>query len=120
VIAVTKHLALLALACWTTSTYAAERRCGWLSNPTPSNYFLTDRKGTWSISEQGGFQADGMENLPDFPKGRWIITNGSSYGYGCACMTVETDRETMRINTILSAHERPLKHCSADRALRRR
>jgi hypothetical protein len=34
----------------------AERRCGWLENPTPANYCLTDRDGEWTIGVQGGYR----------------------------------------------------------------
>jgi hypothetical protein len=99
---------------------AAERRCGWLANPTPSNYWFTDRDGEWTISEQGGYQADGMDVMPDMSSRGWIVTNGSSYGYGCACMTVETDRKSKRIIRIIAASSRPLKQCRADRHLTKR
>ena len=38
---------------------APERRCGWLQNPTPANYWLIDRDGEWTIGAQGGYQAPG-------------------------------------------------------------
>ena len=95
---------------------AAERRCGWLANPTPSNFWFTDRNGEWTISEQGGYQADGMDNMPDMTTRGWVKTNGY-YGYGCACMSVKTDSSTKRIANILSASPRPLKQCRLDRNL---
>ncbi|HYG29015.1 MAG TPA: DUF4087 domain-containing protein, partial [Allosphingosinicella sp.] len=36
-----------------------QRRCGWLDNPTPANWWLTDRDGEWLIGAQGGYQAPG-------------------------------------------------------------
>ena len=45
-----------------TKVFAAtpfETRCGWFSNPTPSNAFLSDRHGEWIIGLQGGHQAKG-------------------------------------------------------------
>jgi Protein of unknown function (DUF4087) len=98
---------------------AAERRCGWLANPTPANYWLNDRQGEWIISEQGGYQADGMDHMPDMTTRGWVKTNGY-YGYGCACMTVDTDRKTKRITNIVSAIPRPLRQCRADRLLTKR
>jgi Protein of unknown function (DUF4087) len=109
-----RPLAILALALATAPVAAAEQRCGWLANPTPSNYWLTDRDGEWTLSIQGGDHAEGMEQMPDMTTRGWVKTNGY-YGYGCACMTVETDRKTMKITNVLSATPRPLKQCRADR-----
>lgn len=95
-----------------------ERRCGWLQNPTPANYWLIDRDGEWTISAQGGYQAPGMDEMPDMTTGGWVRTNGN-YGYGCACMTVSTDRATMRITRVHAAEPRPLRQCRADRRLPR-
>ncbi|MBL7685903.1 MAG: DUF4087 domain-containing protein, partial [Deltaproteobacteria bacterium] len=36
-----------------------ETRCGWIDNPTPANWDLTDRDRTWTIGVQGGVQAEG-------------------------------------------------------------
>ena len=112
-----KPLALLALSLTTTAS-AAETRCGILSNPTPQNYWLRDKHAEWTISEQGGFVAEGFDELPDMRKRGWVETNGS-YGYGCACMRVEVDREYQRIARIISAKPVPLKQCRRDPALRR-
>ncbi|MEO1404760.1 MAG: DUF4087 domain-containing protein, partial [Cyanobacteria bacterium J06635_1] len=49
------------LASLVPSSSAVEKRCGWLENPTPSNWWLNDRDGSWGISFQGGYQADGMD-----------------------------------------------------------
>ncbi len=95
-----------------------ERRCGWLQNPTPANYWLIDRDGEWTIMAQGGFQAEGWEDMGDLTTRGWVRTNGY-YGYGCACMTVTTDRANMRITRIHSAQSRPLRQCRADRRLPR-
>jgi Protein of unknown function (DUF4087) len=97
---------------------AAERRCGWLHNPTPANWFLVDRAGEWLIGMQGGHQAAGMDDMPDMSTRGWVTTNGS-YGYGCACMTVTTDRKSMRVVQILSAKPVALRQCRSDRRLPR-
>ena len=97
---------------------ATERRCGWLVNPTPGNFWLNDRHGEWTIGAQGGYQAPGMDNMPDMSTRGWVRTNGS-YGYGCACMTVTTDARTRRITRIRSATPVPLRQCQADRRLPR-
>ncbi|QDZ06497.1 DUF4087 domain-containing protein [Sphingomonas panacisoli] len=95
---------------------APEKRCGWLSNPTPANYWLRDREGEWTLGEQGGYQAPGMDELPDMTAKGWVATNGS-YGYGCACLSVTTDKRTKQVTRIFSGQSVPLKQCRADRRL---
>ena len=113
-----RYLALLTFAALALPAHAAERRCGWLTNPTPSNYWLIDRDGEWTLSEQGVPEhAEGMEEMPDMSKRGWVVTNGSSYGYGCACMTVEIDHKTKWVTKIISATPRPLRQCRTDRRL---
>ncbi len=116
-------LAVSALACLVTGTAVAgertEKRCGYLSNPTPANWWLTDRDGECTIGVQGGYQAEGLDVLPqDFYKQGWVRTNGY-YGYRCACLTVTTDREDMRITQIFSGEPLSMKRCKADKALKR-
>ena len=93
-----------------------ERRCGWLHNPTPANWWLVDRDGEWLIGAQGGYQAPGMDEMPDMTTAGWVETN-VHYGYGCACMDVTVDRRTRRITRIASARPLPLRQCERDRAL---
>lgn len=94
-----------------------ETRCGWFSNPTPSNAWLTDRHGEWLISVQGGYQAEG--DWPAFKDSQWVKTN-INYGYGCACMKVTTSRAEMKIVSIQSAFAKPISACRRDRALKRK
>src|SRR5437868_13194364 len=61
-----------------------QRRCGWLSNPTPANISLFDRDGEWIFGVQGGYQVEGDWDWPAFGARDWVKTNGN-YGYGCAC-----------------------------------
>lgn len=96
-----------------------ERRCGWIDNPTPANWWLTDRDGEWLIGAQGGYQALGMEAMPDMTIRGWVRTNGH-HGYGCGCMDVRVDRRARRITRILRARPLPLRQCRADRRLPRR
>ena len=110
---------LLAAILAAASPSATERRCGWLDNPTPANWWLTDRDGEWLIGAQGGYQAPGMDEMPDMTRRGWVRTNGH-YGYGCACMEVNVDRASRRIARIVSATPLPLRQCRADRALPRR
>ena len=115
--------AVLALATAATfsSLHAApqvnrQTRCGWIENPTPANWWLIDRDGEWIIGVQGGRQAEGMDNLPDFSSG-WVVTNGSSYGYGCACLTADVDVGEKQIVRIHSVKQKPLSACKADKTL---
>ncbi|MDB9514166.1 DUF4087 domain-containing protein [Kamptonema animale CS-326] len=91
---------------------ATETRCGWLANPTPANWYLKDGDGTWVISMQGGYQAEGMENLPSDEK-EYVKTNGY-HGYGCACLDVSTNSNRMRIIAIHSGEALPLSTCRED------
>jgi hypothetical protein len=98
------------------ATAAARSRCGWFSNPTPANASLHDREAEWIIGVQGGHQAEG--DWPEFAPKQWVKTN-VNYGYGCACMRVEVDRESNRVLEIKSARARPLSACRRDKALKR-
>lgn len=99
---------------------ATARRCGWLDNPTPANWWLTDRDGRWEIGTQGGHQAPGLDELPDMQTQGWVRTNAGSYGYGCACLDVTVDRRSRRITYIAGGRPLPLRQCRADRRLERR
>ena len=98
------------------SVEKSERRCGWFSNPTPSNASLYDRDGEWIIAVQGGHQADG--DWPDFGPKQWIETN-VHYGYGCACLQLQVNRSTHEVIAIEGAKARPLSACRKDRKLKR-
>jgi hypothetical protein len=95
-----------------------ETRCGWLDNSTPANWLLTDRDGEWLIGSQGGYQAPGLDEMPDMSARGWVETNGP-HGHGCACMTVAVDRTTRRVTRVFSARPVPLRQCRADRRLPR-
>ena len=96
---------------------AKEVRCGWLHNPTPANWYLEDKDGRWVLGEQGRYQAPGLLRMPDFTQGEWVKTNTGSYGYGCACATVNTDRKSMTVARLFSAKQQPLAACQADKSL---
>ena len=98
-----------------TETAASQRRCGWWENPTPSNAWLNDRDGSWTVGSQGGEQAEG--DWPSFTDAQWVRTNGY-YGYGCACLRVVADANTQQVLRILSAVAKPLAACRLDRNLR--
>lgn len=94
-----------------------EKRCGWVNNPTPGNWDLTDRDGIWIIGAQGGAQAEG--DLPEFPEdaSHWKKTSGG-HGYGCACLTVKVDRAEKRVLQIQNGKVLPLKQCRTDSTLK--
>lgn len=110
-------LCLLAALTLPTTLLAAERRCGWLVNPTPGNYWLTDRDGTWTLATQGVETSDDvMLNLPDFDEDEYVASNGN-YGYGCACLTVDVDKADARVIRTYSGKILPLRRCEADKSL---
>ena len=96
----------------------AARRCGWLHNPTPGNWWLVDRDGEWILGAQGGYQAPGMDEMPDMSALEWEKTNGH-YGHGCACLTLMSDPSTRQVTRVSDATPLPLAQCRADRALPR-
>lgn len=101
---------------FTPSSDAVEKRCGWLQNPTPANWWLTDRDGSWTISAQGGYHARGMDTIPDLSQGQYVATNGG-YGYACACLDVAANQRTMRITRIYKVKQLLLSACREDPAL---
>jgi len=111
----TKILALLGLSlalplAAQADSHVTERRCGWLENPTPANYSLADNDGNWRIAIQGGYQAEGFENLPDVNPSEIERTNGN-YGRSCACLDVEVDYAPRIINYIAGGESLPLAAC---------
>jgi hypothetical protein len=111
-----KILALSALVCalpLVANARALEKRCGWLDNPTPANYFFTDADASWTIMVQGGRPPVGFDNLPLIDANNFVETNGS-YGYGCACLNVVTNARTRHITLIAGGHQLPLKTCLRD------
>lgn len=90
-----------------------ENRCGWFVNPSPANAWLIDRDGEWTIAIQGAEQAEG-DWPPPIRASQWVRYGVGSYGHGCACMRVETDREDMRIKRIVSSEGKPLSQCRRD------
>src|SRR5262245_27275010 len=86
------------------------RRCGWVDNPTPSNWWLVDRDGEWEIGLQGGYQAKG--EMPDFGA-NWVETNGH-YGYGCACMSVMADNAKKRVIEYRQVQVLSINRCKKD------
>jgi hypothetical protein len=95
---------------------AQERRCGWLDNPTPGNWWLEDRDGRWTLSTQGRAMPPGMDPVTDMTARDWVRPFGN-YGYGCACLTFQADPATRVVTRIVQAQQLPIARCAADRAL---
>ncbi|MCT7979007.1 DUF4087 domain-containing protein [Laspinema olomoucense] len=104
----------LALISTTLPAQATELRCGWLHNPTPANWWLTDKDASWTIGAQGGYQAQGMENIPEGLSAEQFVRTNGYYGYGCACLEVVTDSERQRIVRIEGGEALELSVCSTD------
>ncbi len=96
-----------------------QHRCGWLDNPTPANWWLTDSQGEWILSVQGGYQAPGLDDMPDMSTHGWVETNGY-YGYTCACLDVTVDDAAHRITRLVKTTAVPLRKCRADPKLPKR
>lgn len=92
-----------------------ERRCGWYENPTPGNVTLTDPDGIWLIAMQGSHEAKG--DWPRFSDAQWVQTNSGDHGYGCACLSVQTDPVRHTVLSISKATARPLAVCRRDKSL---
>ncbi len=94
-------------------------RCGWFHNPTPQNAYLTDRHGTWTLSEQGRPENTAKGELwPEFKRSQWVRTNAGSYGYGCACLSMSVDAESGLAKEVFSAVAKSLSVCRKDKALK--
>lgn len=95
-----------------------QTRCGWISNPTPANVWLDDAAGTWIMSVQGGYQADGLDFLvfPPSNSDKYVMTNGS-YGYFCGCVTGKFDDVEMKAVKVKSSKVKTLKVCLEDQGL---
>jgi len=109
-------IAALLLAAASPAQPPFQKICGWLHNPTPANWWLTDRAGQWTLSSQGGRQAPGWEEIGGTNSGEWVETNGS-YGYGCACASMRVDRTAGEVIEIRSLEPRPIKACRGNKRL---
>lgn len=106
------------LCAFASGAQAKETRCGWYVNPTPGNYYLTDRDASWWMRAQGGRVADGFdEHAPAFDENEYVELQPNGYGYGCACLSVDTDVGDEAITRIYSGRILPLSQCEDDDAL---
>lgn len=97
---------------------AAEKRCGWLENPTPGNLWLIDAESDWTISIQGaGFiDEDSIDKMPTIDDKEFVRTNGH-YGFSCACLNVKTDKVKSEIVKVYGGQQLLLKQCLEDASL---
>ena len=108
--------ALLAIGAAPAEQKRSAPRCGWLVNPTPANWWLTDRDGMWVMGSQGQEPVEGMDVIPDLTGRQWVRTNGY-YGYGCGCITGAFDAKEGRVLRIDAFRQKPLSACRADKRL---
>ena len=113
---------LLAAGLSASEAKSAEQRCGWYENPTPGNLWLTDKDASWTIRSQGqalGPNAEDDDKAPEFNSREFVETSapGTGYGYGCACLTVETNIAEKRIIRVISGKSLPLARCRNDKSL---
>jgi uncharacterized protein DUF4087 len=97
-----------------------ERRCGWISNPSPGNWEFIDKDGIWGIADQGG-DDHVLDGLPDnLPSGKrwWVETQSGGYGYGCMCLNAKERRKEKRFLKIDGGRSRPLAKCRKDTAIK--
>ena len=97
--------------------HASETRCGWLQNPTPGNWSLTDADATWILSTQADEPNESLEIPSLNEKKGWFVKTGGSSGYACVCLSVTVDKQNQRILTASKGKQLPLKKCTTDRSL---
>lgn len=93
--------------------------CGWIDNPTPANYWITDAAGLWVISAMGGYQAEG-DVASQNDDNQVIYTNGN-YGSWCGCVkatTTDSRKNGRRIVKIVSSKVLPLSKCLNDSSIK--
>ncbi len=96
---------------------ADEKKCGWIVNPTPGNWWLSDAKGEWMMSTQGGAQAEGMDLAPDLTVHDFVKTNGE-YGYACGCIEGVFKDSGKEVKKIVAFAQKPLSVCKNDKSLK--
>jgi hypothetical protein len=94
---------------------SAEKRCGWLDNPSPANLWLIDGDSDWILSRQGldFLTDDSNNNMPTIDDKEFVRTN-VNYGFSCVCLTVKTNKESSKILEVYSSEQLLLKQCLED------
>lgn len=104
------------------SVVYAEYRCGWLDNPEPGHFQLTDKEAVWTISKREAYRIPdaSLKKLPARDENQFIRTNGS-FGYSCSCLSVTTDTVSRRIKSInFKGKQVLLKRCLEDKTIAHR
>ena len=112
-------IAGIGLFCLSLPTMSAENRCGWIENPGPGTWWLTDKDAIWEISTQGGYSVtpESIDNLPNVIPNEYVRVSGI-YGYSCGCIVVDTDRDKRRIMAIRKKGKQVLlKKCLEDKSI---
>lgn len=110
------------LFCLSLSAIGAEYRCGWIENPGPGTWWITDKDAQWEISTPGGYSVSpqSIDYLPNVIPNEYIRLNGI-YGYSCGCLSVDTDKQHKHIVKIHAKGKQVLlKQCLEDRAIANR
>ena len=109
--------AALAVATPALAAAPTQHLCGWIENPTPGNWTLTDKNNEWVIGVQGGHQPDG-KNF-NFPRRKaYYIDVLNGYGYGCGCINATVDAGKHEVIAIAKASVLKLSVCRNDKALK--
>ena len=90
---------LMALATPAPAPPGAQRRCGWLSSPTPGSVWLRDRQGDWLLRSHGGYRARDIAALSPVAMP------------GCVCIDATVDRRNHRVEHLLGAEIAPPGQC---------
>jgi hypothetical protein len=88
--------------------------------PTPANLWLQDKDALSGITSQMQAEdAKGADHTPRFDDKQYVETHPNGYGYGFACLKVETDAKATGITQIISGHTIPLAHARQTSRCRR-
>ncbi|PID46918.1 MAG: hypothetical protein CSB47_01680 [Proteobacteria bacterium] len=109
----------IGLFCLSLPVMASEYRCGWIENPGPGRWWITDKDASWEISTPGGYSVSpqSIDQLPDIIPNGYVRVTGT-YGYSCGCLTVSTDKRKHRITKVhTKGKQQLLKRCLEDRSI---
>ncbi len=120
-----KALSIVAVLIATPAAAATETRCGWFDHPSPNIVDLIDADGLWSIAWPGSgtvfyppgyFEAytSAFDDRVRINSRGEIITEGPGYGYSCACVHGEFDRNEGEALSISRLTELPISQCESD------
>ena len=94
---------------------ADEHHCGWLANLAYQDWWLADADHKWLISEPDGYEAEGIEKMPDITTGEYTATTDTgNYGYTCACVHGSTETDASRFSRIIWVEPKEMAQCESD------